>query len=140
MKIEMWKIKNYLLNNIYYDAIFIGSFNLDYGMLHRRTCLKFLIEKYDSSQNTYIGHMDGKLYMNDTDEPYDFDKYCIEIIKDGSEENVMSFQFFLFSFSFIHSYICYLSVNTILCSLFTSIYCFLITAGNIYLFERRTFA
>lgn len=61
-------------------------------MLHRRTCTKFLIEKYNNpSLNNYIGHKDGKLYLNDTDEPYDADKYCVEIIQDGPELNVMLF-------------------------------------------------
>lgn len=34
----------------------------------------------------YIGHLDGKLYVNDTEEPYDVDSYCIEFIDVGTIE------------------------------------------------------
>lgn len=42
--------------------------------------MKFLIDKEDPRENSYVGHRDGKLYVNDTEEPYDVNKYCMEII------------------------------------------------------------
>lgn len=61
---------------------FLCSFidRLDYGVVHNQRCERFKLDKNIPLDNNFIGHLDGKLYVNESEQPYDIDSYCIEFI------------------------------------------------------------
>lgn len=91
---------------------------LDYGVLHNQRCERFKLDKELASDNHFLGHLDGKLYVNDTEEPYDVDSYCIEFINMGTIE-VIAVQFRL---SISNTW---LTPSLSLSSVFLYLFCFL---------------
>lgn len=59
---------------------------LDYGVLHKQNCERYRLDDESPTDNNYLGHLDGMLYVNDTEKPYDADSYCIEFINVGAIE------------------------------------------------------
>lgn len=58
----------------------------EYGIVHTQQCEMYPLSKDDPSERHFISHLDGQLYVNDSLEPYDIDKYCIEFANRGSIE------------------------------------------------------
>lgn len=59
---------------------------IDYGILHRQSCMKLRLSTDESSDSHYVSHLDGRLYVYGTKDAYDVDSYRIEFTSTDSIE------------------------------------------------------
>lgn len=61
----------------------------DYGVLHNQQCQKYKLYDDEPMDKYFLHYKNGDLHVNDSNEPYNNDGYCIEYQKIGDDIKVI---------------------------------------------------
>lgn len=65
-------------------SVKLNIFFTVYGLINTQGCNKYKLTNDDADDAHYISHVDGSLYVNNFEEPFSNDDYCVEFLDSGT--------------------------------------------------------